>query len=143
MMRDALRAGLTDIEALRLTLFGECRDQLVLGQLAVACVIRNRVKAGHWGSTFKDVCLAPAQFSCWWGADANTDEVYRIAETSFPNPQLQWIAAGVLCGFVRDDPSGGALNYLTAHLFETNPPTWAQHFAKMVTIGDHVFLTVA
>lgn len=39
------------------------------GELAVASVIANRAaKPGWWGRDIRSVCLAPAQFSCWWDA---------------------------------------------------------------------------
>jgi hypothetical protein len=39
------------------------------GKLAVAGVIANRAaNPGWWGPDIRWVCLAPAQFSCWWDA---------------------------------------------------------------------------
>jgi N-acetylmuramoyl-L-alanine amidase len=140
---------LTDRQALIATLYGECRNQPLEGQLAVAWVIRNRATQRH-GSTraIAQVCLAPAQFSCWWGDDANTRATQAFAGDliagSVPAEpalakRLGWIADGVL-GDCIEDPTGGATHYLTRQLYETHPPSWARR-APLVTIGDHVFLS--
>jgi N-acetylmuramoyl-L-alanine amidase len=142
-----LRGRLNDRSALIATLYGECRNQPVLGQIAVAWVIRNRA-GGTGPGLISHVCMAPHQFSCWWGHDANTRAVYAFAQDLLVSlvpadravwRRLSWVADGVL-GDCVDDPTGGATHYLTQHLYETAPPSWARRPAT-VTIGDHVFLS--
>jgi hypothetical protein len=146
--REAIRGTLTDRQALIATLYGEAAGESRDGQIAVACVIRNRVRApGGWGRTYRGVCLAPAQFSCWWETNANSDRVYLLAEDLLlvrpPSDaalvaELGWIADGVMGEAVRDH-LGGATNYLTAALFETAPPSWARGRVPVARLGRHVF----
>ncbi len=148
MTREDIRAGLIDVNVVALTLWGECRNQPILGQLAVAAVLRNRLNDGRWGGTYKSVCLAKAQFSCWWGDDANSEDLYALGQGLIEGKQslsrqLVWIAEGLVNGDLEDDPTGGALNYLTEHLYVTHPPTWAQHPVSTVQIGAHVFVKTA
>ena len=57
---------MTDLEALTLTLYGEARGEPIEGLIGVAMVIRNRVRDKYRGAVnYEEVCLAPAQFSCW------------------------------------------------------------------------------
>lgn len=149
MTRLEIRQALTAEIAVRATLEGECRGEPILGQIAVGCVIRNRVKQGTslYGMGWVEVCLKPHQFSCWWGTDANSEHVYQTAQVLIEhgpdiNAQLEWITKGIIGGMIQDDPTHGATNYLEETLFLTHPPSWAQHPVKTVTIGQHVFLTI-
>ncbi|HSO43463.1 MAG TPA: cell wall hydrolase, partial [Rhodospirillales bacterium] len=55
--------------ALAATIWGEARGESEEGKLAVASVIANRAtRPGWWGRDIRSVCLATAQFSCWWDA---------------------------------------------------------------------------
>lgn len=47
------------------TVYGEVRQQRDHEVEAVCQVIYNRLESGLWGSTFKEVVLAPKQFSVW------------------------------------------------------------------------------
>ena len=65
-----IKAALTDELALALTLDAEGRGDgrdgsSVEERIAIGCVIRNRLALGHWGLTYRAVCHAPRQFSCW------------------------------------------------------------------------------
>jgi hypothetical protein len=153
MTRDAVRAALTDRAALTATLYGEARGEPLMGQIAVACTIRNRVMAdlGHdgrpdwWGEGYRGVCLAPAQYSCWWGEDTNADVVYAAAEVIIagrpipaPMRRVTWVADGVLSEAV-EDITKGATHYCTRRLFDAHPPAWARGLAPVAEWGRHVF----
>jgi len=56
---------------LTMCLWGEARNQPEEGVVAVAHVVRNRVLSGKWGDTWRDVLLAPKQFSCFNPNDLN------------------------------------------------------------------------
>lgn len=146
---------LTDAIALTATLFGEARGEPVLGQIAVACVVRNRVRQARVPRSYVDVCTAPWQFSCWHEDGANRDLTLLVAHalvTAQPPGlsagelralrQCAWIAAGVISGELHDDPTGSATHYLTAQLFQRKPPSWAIDQPVLATIGAHVFLRV-
>lgn len=64
-----------DLDTVALTVWGEARGESMVGQSAVAWVIRNRQANPGWWSrphhTLADVCLASYQFSCWNRNDPN------------------------------------------------------------------------
>ena len=67
-MTDAdLVAGLSDTHTVALTLYAEARGEPIEGRIAVANVIRNRVRLqkARYGFSPKQVCLKAHQFSCW------------------------------------------------------------------------------
>lgn len=147
MTREEIRAGLIDVNVVALTLWGECRGEPLVGQLAVASVIQNRVMHGHFGVGFKGVCFELNAFSCWWGTDANSAQLYLLGAQLLNGqhpipPQLRWIADGVVDEAIQSDVTNGALNYLTADLFHRDPPSWAKHPTSVVEIGKQVFLKV-
>jgi hypothetical protein len=129
---------------LALLIWGEARGEPVEGQIAVACVVRNRVlREGH---DWRAVCLAPKQFSCFNVDDPNYPKILRAADvllTGTPTPELAqacWIAEGVIAGHVLDNTSG-AKNYLTTALLQSRPPRWAVDRPILAVIGAHSFLT--
>jgi N-acetylmuramoyl-L-alanine amidase len=142
-------ADLPDRIVLALTIWGESRSEPVEGQIAVACVVRNRLKkAGQPVKHWKDICLAPLQFSCFNPDDPNFEKVQKAADmamTALPTPELlqaMWIADGVIAGKVIDNTLGST-HYLTSALFASKPPAWAMGQTPTVTIGHQVFLDVA
>jgi len=165
MMRpDQIRAALTDRIALICTLSGEAASEPIEGQIAVGCVIRNRVTAdlGHdqkpdwWGETYRGICLKSVvktgrdigQFSCWWEPlSPNTRRVYQLAEALLTRQpvganvnQLAWIAEGIIGGALLD-LTNGADSYLTTELLKHNPPDWAKpgRATPIAVVGHHTF----
>jgi len=129
---------------LALLIWGESRGEPVEGQVAVACVVRNRVlRLSH---DWRAVILAPWQFSCFNADDPNAVKVQRAADvlmTGALTPALAqalWIAEGVIAGAVIDN-TGGAKNYLTTALLQSRPPSWAVDRPILARIGAHSFLT--
>ena len=154
MTREQLRASMTDRIALVCTLFGECAGEAIQGQIAVACVIRNRVlrdigadgKPDWWQEGYRGVCLAPWQFSCWHEKNQNTDRVYALAQALMDQQpvgpvvtELQWIAEGVMGGALRDVTRGSDHYLTTALLRSSKAPAWALKSPSVVTIGSHTF----
>lgn len=151
MTHDEIRRQMRDGIALLLTLFGEARGEPIEGQIAVGNVIRNRVRQGKkWAA----VCLAPAQFSCWFEeASPNTAGLYLIAEAlllSVTPPviptekpafqQCGWLATGLMAGDVLDN-TGGALNYVSEALYQSPKcPAWARTAKSSVLLGSQRFL---
>lgn len=144
---------LTDRQALVATLYGEASNQGIAGQIGVACAIRNRVemdlhneRPDWWGEGFRGVCLAPAQFSCWWGQNGNVDRVYALAQALVDRQpvgpeiaELAWIAEGILGGAIRDK-THGATHYLTTALYRSPArPQWASKATFSCELGDHTF----
>lgn len=135
-----------DLITLARTLWGEARGEPRAGQIAVAWVIRNRVENPGWWSrqqgdgipddTVEAVCRDPAQFSCWWDAQAP-----RVRSRSAESlAAFIEVARGVLDG-VTPDPTAGADHYHTIARPEYAmvwPPKWARG-REGVTVGRHIF----
>jgi spore germination cell wall hydrolase CwlJ-like protein len=139
-------AQLDDAQVCIVTLYGEARSESLDGIVAVGNVVRNRVADGRWGSTYRAVCLAPWQFSCWnpAGGSRNYDRVATLVrslaagEASDPVVrELTYLAHGLIRpGWLRDNVQG-ATHYHTATL--TPRPAWARTVAPVVQRGSHVF----
>ncbi len=164
MTREAIRAALSEEQALVCTLYGEAAGEAIHGQIAVGCCIRNRVLAdlGHdgkpdwWGESFKGVCLKSWQFSCWWETTPNSTRVYALAEALINRQphgerslvaELQWIAAGLIGDQLRDITRGSD-HYITAGLFRAAPPKWAlladgTRRTPVTSVASHVFFRLA
>jgi N-acetylmuramoyl-L-alanine amidase len=138
--------ALTDHHALACTLWGETRGESIEGKIAVANVIRNRLKSGRWGDTYRDVCLWPWQFSCWkpQGGKENYEQTrrmaYRLTQDEKPDDNVLreclWIAHGMVGEWIQDSVKG-ATHYHTADM---NPrPYWANGKTPVCAIGKHLF----
>lgn len=153
MTTDAeIRAQLDDVSAFGATLAGEAASEPVEGRIALGGVIRNRLAhfTEHRATvgTYKAVCLAPAQFSCWSpeGGLANYARVMAIAEQLAHNLTLKdpvlneclGIARALMDGWLLDR-SRGAEWYLTVKLWNDDPPAWAKALQPVQTIGAHIF----
>ena len=148
-----VKAALSEINTLALTLWGEARGEDIEGKIAVASVIRNRAKDGsRWPDDLKGVCLQPSQFSCWgtMGGAANYRAVMELAEklvtmpAYVPEPMVrecQWIAEGIASGVCRSRV-GAANHYLTRQLWETAPPKWAKGQRPSAIVNRHVFFSL-
>ncbi len=123
------------LDCLAHNLYHEARGEPLLGQIAVAKVVMNRITDRHFPSS---VCAVVTQrgalphhgcqFS-WW-CDGKSD---RIADRD-AMLRIRKIADQVLHG-EHDDPTEGALWYHATSV----RPNWATDFAKGPTIGKHVF----
>ena len=146
--------GLTDVQALALTMWGEARGDAREGhssleeRVAVGCVVRNRTKyPTRWRESLKGVCLQPAQFSCWNVSDPNRPALLATAHlliTGQPTKdaladETLYLAAGIASGVVRDT-TAGATHYLTAELLgSSRRPAWSRTLRQVCAIGGHVF----
>jgi hypothetical protein len=151
MTTQEIKELLTDQQAVALTIFGEARAEGALGQIAVGCVIRNRLAKPHrYGTSWKYVVMRPWQFSCWHegGGAANFAAVMAAAErvvSGFqPMPRTAlahalWVAEGVMVAGTPD-VTRGATHYLTRDLLQSKPPAWVKAPARQVAeLGAHVF----
>src|SRR2546425_201572 len=138
--------ALTDHHALALTLYGESRGGPVEGRISVACVIRNRFHTGRWGETYRGVCLAPWQFSCWSveGGKQNYEAVQSIANKLVNNEtpedhvlrECLWIAHGMIGEWIQDTVRA-ATHY---HAATMNPkPYWAVGHEPACEVCGHLF----
>ena len=138
-------AALSERNVVALTLFGEVRNEPILGILAVACVIRNRVAIKYRGTTYREVCLAPWQFSCWKkeGGAANHAALMAMAESLVSGDAAKdgvfavcaYVAGETMRGVFRDRV-GSCRHYYAAG---TPEPAWAKGKTPAYTVGHHLF----
>lgn len=141
---------LTDPQILALTLYGEARGEPIEGVIAVGCVIRNRVIDARWGTKYRQVCLAPWQFSCWRreGGEANYERVLDYAKQLLAHKvpddpifrQCVWVSQGVIGGWILDTVKNATHYYAPAAMQPPGSvPKWAANKQPVVTRGRHVF----
>jgi spore germination cell wall hydrolase CwlJ-like protein len=136
--------AMTDIGTLARTLYGEARGEAFDGKVAIAWVVVNRVRAGRFGATVRDVCLKPRQFSCWNLDDPNRQRIERVTPEDSVFAECLGIAALVYAAFKG---RGGALPAdlkdatlrSTHYCVSTLKPYWAQGKNPVCTIGRHAF----
>lgn len=144
--RDAeIKARLSPVEVVGMTIWAEARSEPIEGEIAVGCVIRNRVLHPlRFGSSWKDVCLARWQFSCWipQGGEVNYRALMARCEAAqqgralWPRQAL-WIAEGIVSGAIEEDRVGGATHYFGSYM--AVPPHWSIGKTPVVVIGNHRF----
>ena len=118
------------------TLWGEARGEPLIGQTAVAWVLRNRLYSGKWGHTLASVCLWPSQFSCWNADDPNRIKMCELVDSG---PELQTLAAlldDVMNAKCAADPTEGATYYFNPN---SALPYWASEFQYVGTFGSQKF----
>lgn len=123
-------------------IYYEARGQVMPGQIAVALVTFNRVKAKRFPDSIckvvwqkrksKKTGKMVAQFS--WTLDGNSNnppnsdtwkETYSLAETMLDERSLDNFS----------DPTGGAQFYHNTQV----DPYWNDSMSKVATIGEHIF----
>lgn len=120
-----------------LNIWMEARGESFEGKVAVAEVVRNRVKSGRYGGkTATEVALAPYQFSGWNTKDPNRTKALLLDDT---DPQY------VLCreaweASKSSNLTGGATLYYNPRVIHP-PPAWADPAKQTAVIGNHVFYT--
>lgn len=136
-------ATTTDIDTLARTLYGEARGEGMLGAIAVAWVVLNRVRVPAWWSrnvvgtldgSIAAVCWKPYQFSCWLEDDPNYSAIRRAdwGERAFRDCLA---ATALVVAGLADDPTSGADHYHHVGI----APTWADDARSTCTIGSHRF----
>lgn len=141
-----LRTRLSAVQAAQLTVYGEARNQPVLGLVAVLGVIGNRVRLQIRGTTWPTVCFAAAQFSCWNLDDPNRPRLETLAELMLDGGTLPDDPILDVCGYLAEravagtlsDPTQGATHYFNPDAVPV--PAWARAPAvRTTTIGSHSF----
>lgn len=115
-----------------LTIYLEARGESFAGKLAVAAVIRNRMKHKyHSDGTVKGTVLRAKQFEPWIGRNPEDVEFVQT------NPKMQEsLLAWKLVQDGRNIVDGAVLFY-NPQLVKT--PRWAQVNRKVAKIGGHEF----
>jgi len=142
-----IKAILSPEQTVAMTIWAEARAETIEGEIAVGCVIRNRLmRPKRFSSTWKEVCLAKWQFSCWipQGGVANYQMLMTRCEQALtgiiPWPrQCMWIADGIIGGDIEDRVSG-ADHYFASWMKVW--PKWANGLTPVAVIGVHRFYKV-
>ena len=157
---DEIRAGLDDMSALSLTLMFEAGGEPIEGQIAVACVIRNRVNhPKRFSDTYRAVCVSRSQFSCWWpwGGQRNYERCLAVASAlksgvviPFAGLELSifqqciYVAEGVIGGQIRDRVKGATHYYAPAAMRPAGSvPSWARGLQPAAKVGSQLFFVAA
>lgn len=136
--------NLPDDRLMALTIYAEARGESQQGKIAVGSVILERVEHRNWdGKTIKEVCLWPAQFSCYLPNDPNRPMLKDIAghwdDEIAKNTVLQecfTISQDLIIGKLERYPK--ALDYFNPHVCH---PEWAKQKKLVASVGNHVFYT--
>lgn len=128
---------LTEIDCLARNVYFEARNQTVLGQIAVASVVLNRVKSSKFPSTICGVVYQGGenrrhrcQFS--WYCDGRTDRAYEVE--SWKEIYDFSLDLYKKKGFAKDI-TDGAVYYHATYV----DPYWVQAVNYTITIDDHRF----
>lgn len=141
----AIEFGPEDLDILARTLYGEIRSGTMTAIDAVAWVARNRASwtpAAWWGSTIKQVCLKPSQFSCWnpSGSQSQREALVNLDVANLHYQYMYSCAKQVLSGAVPD-PTGGC----TIYKVTGTHASWDNAVAGVapVIVGPHSFWRLA
>jgi hypothetical protein len=108
------------VEVAARTLCQEARGEPPEGQRAVAHVLKNRLKSGHWGQNLATVCLWPYQFSGWRGPkDPNFEYACNLRDDDPLLLKMWKLMLDVLDS--ADDPTGGATHYVNLAIVIKKP----------------------
>ena len=144
-MHDPVLDSLSSAEIIGLTIIGEARGEPIEGQVAVGCVIRNRLSPTN--NSYLDVCLKPFQFSCWNENDPNYSFLIDLANQLFNGQflsdayiiQCMYVAKGIEDLSIMDN-TDGAVNYMTVKLFNSDKkPKWADNSKNERVYGNQIF----
>lgn len=139
-------------EVLAGTIVGEAASETRTGQVAIGCVIRNRVRIAkaffrrtgkpYWWAAcpgipadwfWHSVMLKPWQFTCW------TDSLVRI-NSNRERGSASWAQATAIAGDIltgeQPDVTLGADHYYARHI---PAPAWARGREPVIEIGAHRF----
>lgn len=115
-----------DSSCMESAIFHESGNQSILGQIAVANVIQNRVKHKYWSNSICGVIKEKHQFSFY--SDNKSDKV--------PNSSIKKVRLSIfLSNFV--DITWNSLYYHADYV----SPSWSKRLKKTIIIGNHIFYT--
>lgn len=134
-----------DLTMLCLVLGREAGNQPRPAVEAVACSIRNRVKASlpRWGRDWESVIQARWQYSSISGPKADPN-LQKYPNLSFAPWPLCLDVAEVCYSGELADPTGGAHSYFDKSL-DADPPVWSTdgEYIHTMDIGDFRFFKLA
>jgi spore germination cell wall hydrolase CwlJ-like protein len=132
---------LSELDLLACTLMGEAESEPLLGKIAVAVVIKNRMDAGQerYGLNWREVALKRAQFSCWTDNNAlprmekhyqARDEIWQVCLAA-----AEIVYLDQLPGLAVEMGLGEITHYHADYM----TPVWAASMIMVKKIGHHEF----
>ena len=118
----------TSALCLALAIYWEARSEPVLGQIAVAHVILNRVDSDKYPNNLCEVVYDHKQFSFFW--DGKPDKPLEERHWEFS----KLVANMVLKGLYLDVTKGS-----THYHAEYVKPFWSKGVKPLIVIGRHIF----
>ena len=129
---------MSDRDSIALTIYGEARGEGFRGRLAVACVLRNRLKAQRWGLSYFSVCHYPKQFSCWNVTDPNRAKLLALEGQPATDPIL--LECYTLADVLLNESTIKTLSDATHYYADSiAPPKWAATGDLVASINHHKF----
>lgn len=129
--------SLTERDILAMTIQAEAGGEGVAGMLAAGAVMDNRLRSGNYGSSMRDVILAPGQFSAWNSVTGYAGGEGGIDMTSLQVSEDAYAVADQILSGQYESPVGGATHYYNPSVSD---PDWGQRGGgEWQTIGGHVF----
>lgn len=141
---------ITNKQILSLTIIGEARGEPIESQVAVGCVIRNRLNYNPYKYlSYHDVCLERLQFSCWNENDPNRPLLLRLADRMSNDElindlylrQCMFVAIGIVDYLILDN-TNRAQYYMTTELFQQKTVKWARGAKNIKEFGRQTYFTV-
>ena len=133
----------TALMCLALNTYHEAKNQSMIGQIATAQVVMNRVADSRYPNTVCEVVKqgpkykgsdVPVRHKCQfsWFCDGKSDEPKRDSEAWF---KAQDYARIVLSGRIALDVTEGATHYHATYV----RPSWAKTKTRTTRIESHIF----
>ncbi len=117
------------------TLVQEARGEPLVGQQAVAHVLKNRLASGRWGKSLASVCLWRGQFSGWYvPSDPNFAYACNLADDDQTLSHMRSVLQVALDSDM--DPTGGATHYFADSI---QPPLWTHGAISCGKFGHQSF----
>ncbi len=130
------------VVCLALNVYHEAKNQPMIGQIAVAQVVMNRVEDDRYPD---DVCSVVEQGPTYsWTEDFPIRNRCQFSwccdgKSDVPKDELSWLYARVVAYNVlydyHKDNTDGATHYHANYV----RPWWSKHYDKTVTHGSHIF----
>lgn len=120
-----------EFDCLSRNIYWESLHEPLIGQLAVAQIVHNRVKSKKWGNTFCQVIYQPKQFS-WTN--------FKHIRNAKPKNAMQWErakhSAMLFSRGVRVTNLDKSEFYYADYI---KAPIWSENMKKKAKIGKHIF----
>ena len=131
---------------LALNTYHEAKNQSLVGQIATAQVVMNRVEDNRFPNTICEVVKQGPTRPSWEDPEKEYPIKHRCqfswycdGKSDTPKEKSAWlysqlVAHNVVRGYVKDNTDGSI--YYHANYVR---PFWSKHYEHTVTLGSHIF----